>query len=530
MAQAVHVPILLARRDLFEVAALCDLSPGTLEAVGEHCGVAPKRRYVAVADLLAAGGVDALIVLTSGSHGATCAAAAEARLPVFCEKPLAYTLAETDALTAADPRLAVGYMKLYDPAFQRARALMAERPPPRSVEVTVLHPPPQAQLRHVRLVRPDDLSERTRAALDADTETLLGQALGQAPPLLKQLYAWNLLGTVVHDLALVREIVGDPIRCDHVDVWPDDSLPQSLSILCLLPGDVRLSIRVHYLDGYPAYREELRVHDELGTLELVFPSPYLLHAPTDLTASTERTATRGRRASARRSRRSRKSCSPSTGWSYTVSRPRQVSPRDARTSSRASGSCASLRSCAVFRSAARQRQALSRLNTIEPRMSEAPNTTLIEHLEFALTVDSQDRVLHDAAIVVQGERIVAIGETGEVLGRYAHDSFDTVVDGRRLGVVPGFVDTHVHLSETLSRAVFPDNLGTRAWVFHWAKPFYAHVGPEDERVSVLLGTTEMLRCGTTCFLDMGAQKTRASPSAPPARSASAASPAGTPPT
>ncbi len=138
-------------------------------------------------------------------------------------------------------------------------------------------------------------------------------------------------------------------------------------------------------------------------------------------------------------------------------------------------------------------------------MSDAPNTTLIEHLEFALTVDSQDRVLHDAAIAVEGERIVAVGETGEVLAHYAHDSFDTVVDGRRLGVVPGFVDTHVHLSETLSRAVFPDNLGTRAWVFHWAKPFYAHVGPEDERVSVLLGTTEMLRCGTTCFLDMGAQ-------------------------
>jgi 5-methylthioadenosine/S-adenosylhomocysteine deaminase len=42
-------------------------------------------------------------------------------------------------------------------------------------------------------------------------------------------------------------------------------------------------------------------------------------------------------------------------------------------------------------------------------------------------------------------------------------------------------------------------------VFNWAKPFYAHVDDEDERISVLLGTTEMLRCGTTCFLDMGAQ-------------------------
>ncbi len=54
VAQAVHLPILLARGDLFEVAALCDLSPGTLEAVGERCDVASNRRYGAAADLPAA--------------------------------------------------------------------------------------------------------------------------------------------------------------------------------------------------------------------------------------------------------------------------------------------------------------------------------------------------------------------------------------------------------------------------------------------------------------------------------------------
>lgn len=132
-------------------------------------------------------------------------------------------------------------------------------------------------------------------------------------------------------------------------------------------------------------------------------------------------------------------------------------------------------------------------------------TTLIRHLEFALTVDPEDRVLRDAALVIDGGRLAAIGPTDEVEAEHPPETMDDVVDGRQLGAVPGFVDTHVHLSETLSRAVFPDNLATRAWVFHWAKPFYAHVGPEDERVSVLLGTTEMLRCGTTCFLDMGSQ-------------------------
>ena len=129
------------------------------------------------------------------------------------------------------------------------------------------------------------------------------------------------------------------------------------------------------------------------------------------------------------------------------------------------------------------------------------SSTLIEHLDFALTVDADDRVLRDVSVLVEDARIAAIGPSDEV----ARDDVDHVVDGRRRGIVPGFVDAHVHLSETLSRAVFPDNLGTRAWVFNWAKPFYAHVDAEDERISVLLGATEMLRCGTTCFLDMGAQ-------------------------
>jgi 5-methylthioadenosine/S-adenosylhomocysteine deaminase len=131
--------------------------------------------------------------------------------------------------------------------------------------------------------------------------------------------------------------------------------------------------------------------------------------------------------------------------------------------------------------------------------------TYLTHLDWALTVDNDDRVLRDATLVVDGDHILAIGASDDVLSQHPPGDRDAVRDARRYGVTPGFIDSHVHLSETLSRAVFPDNLATRAWVFHWAKPFYAHVGPEDESVSVLLGTAEMLRCGTTCFLDMGAQ-------------------------
>ena len=130
---------------------------------------------------------------------------------------------------------------------------------------------------------------------------------------------------------------------------------------------------------------------------------------------------------------------------------------------------------------------------------------LIEQLDFALTVDAADSVIFDASLLIRDGRIADIGPVSAVRQRLSGREPDQVLSGRGRGAIPGLIDAHVHLSETLSRAVFPDVLGTRAWVFHWAKPFYAHVDDEDERVSVLLGTAEMLRSGTTCFLDMGAQ-------------------------
>jgi 5-methylthioadenosine/S-adenosylhomocysteine deaminase len=130
--------------------------------------------------------------------------------------------------------------------------------------------------------------------------------------------------------------------------------------------------------------------------------------------------------------------------------------------------------------------------------------TFLRGLEFAITVDAEDRVIRDATLVVEDDRLAAVGTSSGVAGSMTPGPADVVVDAAGLGATPGFVDTHVHLSETLSRASFPDRLGTRAWVFHWIMPFYGRLTAEDERVSVLLAAVEMLRSGTTCFLDMGA--------------------------
>ena len=102
--------------------------------------------------------------------------------------------------------------------------------------------------------------------------------------------------------------------------------------------------------------------------------------------------------------------------------------------------------------------------------------TAIEHLEFILTVDDNDRVISDAAIIVENDRIIDVGGTQEVMSRHSRNNFDEIKDGSCKGMCPGFIDSHVHMSETLSRAVFPDDIDTRTWVFHWGKPFYSLAG------------------------------------------------------
>lgn len=297
VAQAVHLPLLAKHPDRFAIAALCDLSASTRDALGDRYGVAPAHRFADARDLIDAGGLDAVAILTSGSHGALATAAARAGLAIFCEKPLAYTLAELDELEAAAPRLQLGYMKLYDPAVERAVRLLADRPAPRSIEVTVLHPPSGPQLAHAGLLpAPADVDAGVLAGIVAGEAAVTEAALGAVGAPLADLYGDVLLGSIVHDLAVIRALAGGPLEIDDADAWPLDAPGGSVSLLGRLPGGARVSIRWHYLEDYPAYREEVRVHDAAGTVELSFQAPYLLHAPTTLTvvsadAEAERVAT-----------------------------------------------------------------------------------------------------------------------------------------------------------------------------------------------------------------------------------------------
>jgi myo-inositol 2-dehydrogenase/D-chiro-inositol 1-dehydrogenase len=299
VAQAVHIPLLDRLGAQFQIAAIADLSPSLVEAIGERYRVPPAERYLGIDALLTSHAIDALIILTSGSHGAATLAGLGRGLPVFVEKPLAYTLGEADGIAAAlgkaggangaaEParKLQVGYMKLHDPAVARALEFGAEangRGPIRSIEVTVLHPTSAAQLAHARLLpSAGDVPADVIAGLKAEDERLRLVALGVAAESIGPLYSGILLGSVVHDLAIIRAFAGDPVGIDAVDVWPDSAWPPSVAVAGRLAAGGRFSIRWHFLPDYPAYREEVRVVRDGSTIELEFPAPYLLHAPTSL--------------------------------------------------------------------------------------------------------------------------------------------------------------------------------------------------------------------------------------------------------
>jgi myo-inositol 2-dehydrogenase/D-chiro-inositol 1-dehydrogenase len=96
IAQTTHLPLLERLREHFELVAVCDLSSSLAVRLGDRYGVA--RRYPDVTEMLDAGGFDAVLVLTSGSHGRVTADALRRGFAVLCEKPLAYTRAEAAEL------------------------------------------------------------------------------------------------------------------------------------------------------------------------------------------------------------------------------------------------------------------------------------------------------------------------------------------------------------------------------------------------------------------------------------------------
>ena len=120
---------------------------------------------------------------------------------------------------------------------------------------------------------------------------------------------------------------------------------------------------------------------------------------------------------------------------------------------------------------------------------------------YVVTMNETRDIIRHGAVAMRGGEIVAVGKASEL--EAAYEAAETV-GGDRFVVTPGLVNTHIHITgEPLTRGYVPDDTPFEENVFQWLCPLYSVYTAAEERLSAQLASVEMLKSGTTAFLEAG---------------------------
>jgi cytosine/adenosine deaminase-related metal-dependent hydrolase len=125
-------------------------------------------------------------------------------------------------------------------------------------------------------------------------------------------------------------------------------------------------------------------------------------------------------------------------------------------------------------------------------------TLIVPHA--VLTMDGDDRLLRNGAILVEGRTITRVLDAGELSTQ--RPVVDVVVDAKDLVALPGFVQTHVHLCQALFRGLAED-MELLDWLQTRIFPLEAAHTASSMYASARIGIAELIRGGTTTIMDMG---------------------------
>jgi 8-oxoguanine deaminase len=122
------------------------------------------------------------------------------------------------------------------------------------------------------------------------------------------------------------------------------------------------------------------------------------------------------------------------------------------------------------------------------------STLLLKHADLLVTMDAGRRRIPDGGLFARDGAIIQVGPTAEL-----PESADTVIDARGMIVLPGLVNTHHHLYQTLTRCVAQDSV-----LFDWLVtlyPIWARLDAEAVYVSAKVGLAELMLTGCTTSSD-----------------------------
>ena len=285
VGQASHAPTLWDERERFDFVVVADPSRTAREAVAARYGV---PNACATLDEALALGLDAVVIaVPDPAHVGAVVAALHAGVHVFCEKPLALSVAECDEILAerGDRVVQVGYMKLYDPAVERMVERLADGPAELVYLSVEVNDPDQAPfVDHLGLVAGRDVPRELVETTARRGRQAVQDALGSDPDAAEVRAFEAYLSSLVHDVSLAHHLlraVGVPAPMPLADAAFFDA-GRGVSLDWALPGDGRAHLEHLNLPGVADYRERVTAYCRDRILELTFPSPYLRHFPTRL--------------------------------------------------------------------------------------------------------------------------------------------------------------------------------------------------------------------------------------------------------
>lgn len=122
------------------------------------------------------------------------------------------------------------------------------------------------------------------------------------------------------------------------------------------------------------------------------------------------------------------------------------------------------------------------------------STLLLKNADLLITMDAPRRRIAGGGLFVRDQAIEQVGPTADL-----PPTADTVIDARGMIILPGLVNTHHHLYQTLTRCIAQD-----AVLFDWLKtlyPIWARLDAEAIYVSAKVGLAELLLSGCTTSSD-----------------------------
>ncbi|NIB99174.1 5'-deoxyadenosine deaminase [Halobacterium sp. R2-5] len=106
-----------------------------------------------------------------------------------------------------------------------------------------------------------------------------------------------------------------------------------------------------------------------------------------------------------------------------------------------------------------------------------------------------ERVVSDGAVVVEGDRVAAVGDRGELADAYPdHERVECDL------LAPGLVGAHVHSVQSLGRGIADDE-ELLDWLFDHVLPMEASMGADEMRAAADLAYLELIESGTTTAVD-----------------------------